>query len=615
MNQLMKRSLSIVLVILLAPSVSLAVKKPILSKSSHILKLNKGLKIIKQGNFAKLKAVKVSLEDGQQLSVPQLASKVFAVQVLSDKKLKRAFDKKILFKAPVIEEHAAESKDIVTLTRSTTYVVSNPTLFAKEFSSQVQFGIDGKALVKGDIPMAKVMADKDQKAWFTALKKEVLTKSKSHPLRVALKKGGNAGLVAAALNGVGDITVTDSYILPKVAKLPSGAIQKVIIGSDGRATLKTETASKIVKVQLPLKPEKIGAVKLKLNETETKEIKGATNKGGFLTGFTRVKGWEKRKSIGGSFLKATFRVNYGYAFGLRVPLHVTWKVDPALALTKSNNRKGQDKDTDVNVTLTAKPAEKGKSFYEKRGLSSSKVFGGKEIFMGAWASATATFKVGGKTVFSKTKGLTRKKAEKCIKTGKGPCFSREMQPPWGSGQPLKLGKKRSQLKYADVWVPADLTKSKISGSIVVASGYAKAEVGLRFGGANSKITMNYRPIIDGKKKKKQTLTFKPGKDRLVKKLKVSKIKSIKAGKKSAHKYYGFELSKPRYKTTITATPGIKLSAGGKWAWQKSYSTIKPYKAFFSSAKIKLFTTALGPHDGTKTSIDCTRCGVKQYILK
>ncbi len=402
-------------------------KKPKLSKSKHIKDLSKGLKVIKQGPFSALKAVKVRLEDGESLTVPDLAKKMFAIEAQNDNRLKAAFEKKILFKGPVVEEHAIETKNIVTLTRSTTYVITDQKRFAQEFPDQHQFEPAGPAFKKSDVQMDKLSSDAAHKSWFKDLKDDVLSKSKSHPLRLALKKDGDAGLVAAVMNGLGDITVIDTLVFPKKAKLDSGELQEVELTPRG-IKLKKKKGPK--KAQIG--PKKMLAPIVKkvpttpLDQTRTKELTGAVNKGGFLTGFTRTKGWKRSKSISGGFMTASFTVRFGYAFGLRVPIRVTWKVDPALALTESNIRRGKDKRTNATVTLTAKPAERGKSFYEDTGLGAKKVYNGKEIFMGAWANATANLYIAGKKVFSKTKGLKRKDAEKCIKTGKGPCFSREM---------------------------------------------------------------------------------------------------------------------------------------------------------------------------------------------
>ena len=480
-------------------------KRPALSKSPGVKALKKGLKVIKEGRFSRFKTVKVTLEDGKRLAVPQLAKKLFVNEIRADKELKRAFKKKVLFKAPVIEEHAIETKDLVTLTRATSYIVSDRKKLAQEFPDLIQFEPDGTPTTKSDVKMAVLLKDKDHKAWFDALKKDILSEPKSHPLRAAYDKDGDAGLVAAAMNGLGEITVTDTVIVPKQGKLASGELQKPEMTPNGiklkrvqmAKAKKPETKGKaqLIQVKAPI----IDKSPRRKATTEYKTVAGAKNEGGFLTGFSKTKGWKKNKKIGGSFIKAEFEVNFGYAFGLRVPIEVTWQMKPALAYTTSGTRSGKDRATKGGVTLTAKPAEKPKGFYKAVGLDSKKIYNGKEMYVGAWASAGMSLKVGGKKVFGKTIGLTRKKAETCIKTGKGTCFSREMQPPWGKKQKLKIGKSRSKMKTPTVWLPASLTKTYLEKDIGIAKGWAKAQAGFKFGGKDSKINIDFRAVINGKK--------------------------------------------------------------------------------------------------------------------
>ena len=72
--------------------------------------------------------------------------------------------------------------------------------------------------------------------------------------------------------------------------------------------------------------------------------------------------------------------------------------EACVAYTTSGKRFGKDRATKGGVTLTARPAEKGKSFYEKTGLASNKVHNGKEIYLGAWASAKLGLRVAGKSL-------------------------------------------------------------------------------------------------------------------------------------------------------------------------------------------------------------------------
>ena len=73
-----------------------------------------------QGPLSTLKSVKVRLEDGESLTVPALAKKMFAIGAQKGKRLKAASDKKTLFQRHVVEEHVIETKNVVTLTQSST---------------------------------------------------------------------------------------------------------------------------------------------------------------------------------------------------------------------------------------------------------------------------------------------------------------------------------------------------------------------------------------------------------------------------------------------------------------------------------------------------------------
>ena len=105
-------------------------KRPALSKSPGVKALKKGLKVIKEGRFSKFKTVKVTLEDGKRLAVPQLAKKLFVNEIRADKELKRAFKKKVLFKLLThkdereseIKRERLESAGIVTENAVTSYL-------------------------------------------------------------------------------------------------------------------------------------------------------------------------------------------------------------------------------------------------------------------------------------------------------------------------------------------------------------------------------------------------------------------------------------------------------------------------------------------------------------
>ena len=61
---------------------------------------------------------------------------------------------------------------------------------------------------------------------------------------MGLKKAGDAGLVAAVMIGLGDITVIDTLVFPKKARLDSGQLQEVELTPKGIKLKKSKSLKK-----------------------------------------------------------------------------------------------------------------------------------------------------------------------------------------------------------------------------------------------------------------------------------------------------------------------------------------------------------------------------------
>ncbi len=323
--------------------------------------------IVKKGRMSSFMNVKVETRAGMT-SLPKLSKALFKEQDDMATSLKRA--PKALYGAIQSEEEVYETRHTYVLRRTITLPVRDPAAAKKASRAfREEFGAMSGTLEKKDLTRAQVKE-------LTRIKGLISKLPKAHPLKAAAA-GSDQDLLDALTRGVGEVSVSHSFVIPKVAPRLSKTtykLPKVTAGAPDYSTL-----SEVPLPLKPLDPSKLQAKKMNVINRSTGEHEFSAD---FLNGFTVGYDfhWEKRwdvKYVG--FFRLTVGAHAG--FGIRIPIQVNGKIKPANIV----HRDFKDKNDHFDVEMSAKTFDAPSAYYTKVGVPSYEIFNGNEAFasMGA----------------------------------------------------------------------------------------------------------------------------------------------------------------------------------------------------------------------------------------
>jgi hypothetical protein len=596
------------------PTPSLAALRP-LESSMMSAKHLKGLRVLRQGKFSKFAKMKIRLADGVTKKLGDITKGLFKAQ--------RGYMKQLRGMGAVAEEHAIETKDFVMVARATTVMVKDPKSMGRRWKVYGQMLADQPKVTASSMQVAKYRAKltaaerKEFDDGIAALKKRLKTAAKDHPLKQAMDKDGDSGLLAAIISGQGEVTVEDSIMIPK--KAPYWKNNRLM------APTMTPTGFNLGRMK---------ATK-KFKRPRWRDAWSGYKEGGapdlrsikFMTGWSKEQSWEWKRTL--HFPSGYFQIRAGayYSVGFRVPVEMRARVTPSSMSARKGPklRGGKDKNSKFKVYLSADVGDRGKRYYTKVGLGGRAA--GKEIKLMFGAHLSCRFRALYRLWLSET-GSGR--PGKCH-VGKDVDFSFEMKPVYGKRDTLyfkppkdfaaplqKLGivaKRRGRHKgwyEAAIFVPPDLLGTRIG----IPGGSVWAAPGLKFGGdgrvvvdyesrewtCRGRKNCAYKKRKTGRVTKKETLTFRGKGRQRFKGRKYEHVVQTKIGalKNTGRKNFGFRLSKPQYHWTIKITPGLRV--GGYVKVEALVKTFRrrlgPWDIWFDGLALNLGTIKLPTHKGT-----------------
>ena len=514
--------------------------------------------VTSEGAVAKNKSKSVEIAGGGKMTVGELADGVLEESRAREKDLKKATP--ALASEPVVEETYTETANEIVITSKTKFTVKDP---QKLRATSPRFRSYRAKFKSGSTFKASQLKSGPKKN-FDSFRASMKKKPKGHPLREPAI-AGDEQLMQAVLAGKGDVTITTSVVVPKKRPKFSGKSAAVPTYSGGTLSYKTKATRNFKNV--PVGTDSPGK---SIQVTDGK--KNTVSK--FLTGFTEYQSfkWVERWDFGSrDYFKITAEA--GYAFGLRIPVEVTGTLKP----TKITTRLGTDKACDYKVELKARAFDANKQFYKDTGLSSKEAFDGDEFVMEADAFLKIDLVAGWGTI----------KIHERIPKKLGVDWSKDIRPPFGNS---------GTSKGIDLWVPATITRTKISILGIVVG---KAQIGVNLSGSG-KVKVDYMSLYDGNgidskfnsKKRNHTLTYA---DNVTKKI----TTTLPAMTQKGQKKYGYQLSKPRYSWSLKATPGLKgaINLNAKPFFEERIG-IGPF--WFNEFALRLGTIDFKAHAGTKT---------------
>ncbi len=283
----------------------------------------------------------------------------------------------------------------------------------------------------------------------------------------------------------------------------------------------------------------------------------------FLAGFTLGSGcaWERRWKFGRlGWLRLSF--SYGLGLGLRIPLAVDGRLQPALIERSAPDCPARE----LELRLQARAFDAPAAYYRERGVPEAQVFEGRELVLMAGTRFGYKLVAFGETV---TSGSLE---------GPGVDRGADFAPPLSERRDL-----------CTVWIPPEATNSQVNYGVLTA--FVELGVGLQGRGT---VRTRVRPWIDGRSGE----AFAPalGSAPYGGTVTLPALAPRSPGSVQGQPY-GFELALVGYHLDLNAV--VKITAGAT-------VTVSDFKRTVRLPALDLMTLdlpdfALGPHAGTPDS--------------
>jgi hypothetical protein len=541
-------------------------------EESAFAKTLKRDQIVKKGRMSAFSNVDVETRRGR-VKLSTMSRSLFKPQDDIATSLKGA--RGALYGSIAQEEEVYETQHTFVLRRTLTLPIKDPAV-ARSASKgfREEFGKMRGTLERRDLTKAQAAA-------FAQAKSEIQRLPRGNPLKAALAKGDQA-LLDALTSGVGEVSVSHSFVIPKVApKITKQGFQvpKVTAGIYDYSQLSLDRAPLEAVDTSKLQPAQMNIVNRRTGETDfTAE---------FLNGFTEGYdfNWEKRwgiKYVG--FFRLTVGAHAG--FGIRIPI----KVEGTLKPNNVTHRDFEDKHAHFDVELSATTFDAPGSYYSRVGVPSTKVFDGNEAFASMGAGYGYKLSVFGSDL------LYRKYKEIQV----GPRFD---------FTPLLTG---SFQKVSSYFIPAALTKTGFSTSVF--KGSARIGVKLEAKGTIKALLYTFyrvagssqfvrtlsvpgsawpsseQPPSDARNEQNFTFTGQGQKRAFVGHL------PKRSNNQRGTYEFGFVLKNLIYRSDWAITPGLRLDL---WAGYKDWTFVDWDKEFWlEDFRVNIGSVELGPHEGT-----------------
>lgn len=508
----------------------------------------------------------VLLPDKRTLTVGELGKSLFKDQQRFEAELKQA-PAGALLGAVKVDEVGYEYAHAYVLTRTVSMVVLDP---AKLRTSSPTFArIAPKA--RGQLSLKDLRPDalpRFSKAKATLLANE----AGGHPLRLAATKGDQQ-LLDAIVDGAGELSVSDSFMILKVSTALTGQGQLLAPPFIGGAYDLSKRAP--IAIQLP--PAAAEPLPLPTSQVSA----GLTNvRGQCLNGFTYGHDWfwERRWEFFSGHVWLAAGLAYG--FGLRIPIDLQAKLTPTTVSTTG----AVDQPAKFAVEVSAGTLDADAAHFAQAGLGQPLRRNGEEFLLFAEMGYGYSFEA-----------LWMNFGDRPYTT-EGFDFSQHFKPPQGGGW--------SAIK--EYFIPPDLTHTRLNLGVV----QGQLELGVRLDGrgwVDVVVRLLHRGqeqlafLGNGAGATAHTVRLE-GLDRPVK---LQTSLGVGAPGTSS---FGFWIDRIKYTLELSLLPGVRYGVTIGYSWlSKSFSDT----LWFESLRVPLPTLTLATHAGTRSELR-HEGGVKTY---
>jgi hypothetical protein len=512
---------------------------------------------IYQGALSGLSKKTVMLPDKRTLTVGELGRSLFADQQRLEAELKRAPAGSLLG-AVKVEEVGYEYAHAYVLTRTVSVVVADPSKLRQ--GSPTFSRIAPKA--KGQMTLKELKPEALQR-FFKAKAGLLADEPGAHPLRLAAAKGDQA-LLDAVVDGAGELSVSDSFMILKVSAALNAQGQLLAPPFGGGVYDLSKRAPIAGQLARPT-PEPLVL-------PATQRSSGVTTvTSQHLNGFTYGHDWfwERRWEFFSGHVWLAAGLAYG--FGLRMPIELKARMTPnAVATTGST-----DQPSRFEVEVSAQTLDGGATHFTQAGLGQPLRRNGEEFLLfaelGYGYSFEALWMSFGYREYS-TYGFD---------------FSQHFKPPQGGAW--------SAIK--EYFIPAEVTRTKLDLGVVK----GQLELGVRLDGRGwvdvvvkllHKGQAQLAMLPNGQGGTAHTLRLE-GADKPI------KLSTSLGLGEPGETTFGFLIDQIKYTVELSLLPGVRYGVTIGYSWlSKSFSDT----LWFESLRVPLPSLTLGTHEGTRAEV-------------
>lgn len=491
---------------------------------------------------------------------------------------------------PEIDDEVLVYKDAIVVRRSTKIIVIDPDRVSRE--SALFRGYLGERATPARATKTRAVAQplgpEERSGLKDFMQNGVKRLHSKDPLRSAAARGEEALLDAIAA-GKGELTIEDTLIIPTESGIDQGdkvaipvirngildlanpvPVKELSIRSLGKVDPDPGTEMTIKPVPAkPAEPPPRRAVEPKHQASGKKTITAE-----FLLGTTRAANfqWERKWVYTSGYFRLT--LGAGYAFGYRVPVVATARVEP----TRGYIRDYSDKKVIIGSAATAKTHNANANYYKRAGLGNSLVRNGRELLLEANVGMGYKFRALWKTIASQPY------------TTVGVSYSQNFAPP---NNPGELQGKQGGNTFG---MTLDPKTTNISIKTVFIDGSATIKFEGRAFGA---LSMDMQSLVDNKVQR----TFDVYTNKSLAagaypfKLTLDPV-PLRQGQTTQTRTFGVRLLKPEYEARIIVLPMVKF--GFRVGYKRLSRNFSTLWIPLNKLMVDTGNFSMKPHGGTRS---------------